>query len=42
MGVPDAVAIGAIRISLGAENTAEHVDRLLIALTALAQQGVRG
>jgi len=41
MGVPDALAIGAIRISLGEGNTTDEVDRLLAALTGLAQQAVR-
>lgn len=41
MGVPDALAIGAIRISFGEANTDDDVDRLLAALTGLARQGAR-
>lgn len=41
MGVPDVLAIGAIRISFGEANTDDDVDRLLAALTGLARQGAR-
>lgn len=41
MGVPDAVAVGAIRISLGDGNTEAEIDSLLAVLARLAEQGRR-
>ncbi|MDP3289839.1 MAG: aminotransferase class V-fold PLP-dependent enzyme, partial [Methyloversatilis sp.] len=38
MGVPAADALGAVRLSLGRDSDAEHIARVVQALSSLAQQ----